>query len=76
MAIKPFMSPASTPAPRFNPTAIAIAGAFVFSIVLATVLVGNPFLAARRAYFDYSRMPAATVTAPAPAPAPPAPAPK
>lgn len=73
MAIKPSMSPASTPAPRFNPTAIAIAGAFVFSIVLATLLVGNPLRATQRAYHDYSRMPAATVTAPAPAPAAPAP---
>ena len=59
MAIKPSMSPPSKPAPRFNPTAIAIAGSFVLSIVLATILVGNPFHAVRLAYTDYSQRPAA-----------------
>ena len=60
MATKPTMSPPSKPAPRFNPTAIAIAGSFVVSLVLATLLVGNPFRALRLAYFDYSHTPAAT----------------
>ena len=59
MAIKPTMSPLSKPAPRFSPTAIAIAGTFAISIVLATLLVGNPFRALRLAYTDYSHTPAA-----------------
>ncbi len=54
MATKPSMSPQSKPAPRFNPTAMAIAASFAFSIVVATLLVGNPFRAVRLAYTDYS----------------------
>ena len=59
MATKPTMSPPSKPAPRFNPTAIAIIGTFAVSVVLASILVGDPFQALRLAYNDYSRAPAA-----------------
>ena len=59
MAIKPTLSPQSKPAPRFNPTAMAIGGALAFSIVLATILVGNPFRAVQLAYTDYSHTTAA-----------------
>lgn len=58
MAIKPTMSPPSKPAPRFSPTAIAIAGTFAISVVLSTLLVGSPFRALRLAYMDYSHAPA------------------
>ena len=67
MAIKPTMSPPSKPAPRFNPTAIAIAGSFGLAVVLTTILVGSPFRAVRLAYMDYSKPPAAAAV-----PAPPA----
>ncbi len=56
MATKPSMPP-TKPAPRFSPTAMAIAGSFVISLVLATVVAGNPFRAIRLAYFDYSAAP-------------------
>lgn len=71
MAIKPGMSPA--PTPRFNETAIAIGGALVIGVVLATIFTGNPFRAMKLAYTDYSDTPAAgapkasTTSAPAPA---------
>ncbi len=55
MAVKP--SAPTAPPPRFNPTAIAIAACFVLSLVLATVVAGNPFRATRLAYFDYSATP-------------------
>ena len=65
MAIKPTMSPPSKPAPRFNPTAIAIAGSFGLAVVLTTILAGSPFRAIRLAYMDYSKMtPAVTVNTP------------
>jgi hypothetical protein len=75
MAIKPGTSPvlSSAPGPRFNETAIAIGGALAIGIVLATLLTGNPFLAMKLAYTDYSEAPAAgeakasTTRAPAPA---------
>ena len=57
--------------PRFNETAWAIIGSFVLSVVLATLLTGNPFRAMVLAYTDYSNTPAAgappadTVNAPA-----------
>lgn len=59
MATKPTMSPPSKPAPRFNPTAIAIGLSFVVSVVLASIVTGNPFRAVQLAYMDYSHMPAA-----------------
>jgi hypothetical protein len=59
MAIKPGTTPA--PTPRFNETAVAIAGSLVIGLVLATVLTGNPFRAMRLAYTDYS-VPAAAPT--------------
>lgn len=52
MAIKPGTSPA--PAPRFNETAVAIAGSLVIGIVLATLFTGNPLRAMKLAYTDYS----------------------
>ena len=57
MALKPGMNPA--PTPRFNETAIAIGVALVISLVLATLLTGNPFRAMGLAYTDYSHTPAA-----------------
>ena len=36
----------------------AIIGSFVLSIILATVLAGNPFRALGLAYLDYSHTPA------------------
>lgn len=44
--------------PRFNETSWAIIGSVVISIVLATIMVGNPFSALRLAYLDYSSTPA------------------
>ena len=52
MAIKPGMSPA--PTPRFNETAVAIGGALVVGLVLATLFTGNPLRAMKLAYTDYS----------------------
>ncbi len=46
------------PKPRFNETTMAILGSLVVSIVLATILVGNPFHALRLAYLDYTHTPA------------------
>ena len=57
MAIKPGSTPA--PTPRFNETAIAIGGALIIGLVLATIFTGNPFRAMRLAYTDYSGTPAA-----------------
>ena len=71
MAVKPNTTPASTKPQGFHPTVIAIVGSLVISIVLATVVTGNPFRALRLAYTDYSGTPAAgapkasTTTAPA-----------
>jgi len=59
MATKPTMSPPSKPAPRFNPTATAIGLSLAFSVVLASLLTGNPLRAVQLAYMDYSRTPAA-----------------
>ncbi len=56
MATKPSLPP-TKPAPRFNPTAVAIAASFAISLVLATVVAGNPFRATRLAYLDYSATP-------------------
>ena len=57
MAPKPGTNPA--PTPRFNETAIAIGGAALLALVLATLLTGNPFRAMQLAYTDYSGTPAA-----------------
>ena len=57
MAINPGINPG--PKPRFNETAIAIAGSFIVALVLATLVTGNPFRAMRLAYTDYSGTPAA-----------------
>ena len=46
------------PKPRMSETSWAIVGSLVVSIVLATVMVGNPFRAIRLAYLDYSHTPA------------------
>ncbi len=58
MATKPSLTSATKPAPRFNPTAVAIVGSLVISVVLATILTGNPLRAVRLAYLDYSATPA------------------
>jgi hypothetical protein len=50
--------PTPGPKPRFNETTVAIVGSFVIAMVLATVLVGNPFKAVALAYLDYSHTPA------------------
>ena len=53
---------ASNPAPtgtKSNETMYAILGSFVLSIVLATVLTGNPLRSLALAYLDYSHTPAA-----------------
>ncbi len=49
MAVKPSMTPPAKTT-RFNPTAMAIGGSLVISIILATLLTGNPFSAIGRAY--------------------------
>lgn len=67
MAVKPSMTPRNK-ATRFNPTAMAIAGAAVIGIVGATLLTGNPFRAVRLAYLDYSHTPAAGAPKADPAP--------
>ncbi len=46
------------PKPRFNETMTAIIGSLVVSVILATILVGNPFHALSLAYLDYSHTPA------------------
>jgi len=46
------------PKPRLNETTTAILGSLVVSVILATLLVGNPFNALRLAYLDYSHTPA------------------
>ncbi|GAC1346618.1 MAG: hypothetical protein NVSMB18_29360 [Acetobacteraceae bacterium] len=53
--------PASPPAPtpRFNETARAIVVSLVISLILATLVTGNPFRALVLAYTDYSHTPAA-----------------
>ena len=43
--------------PASRETLWAIIGAFVLSLVLATILAGNPFRALGLAYFDYSHEP-------------------
>ncbi len=69
MALKPGTTPTKPPA--FNETAQAIAGSIVISLIVATIMTGNPFRATRLAYTDYSHTPAAgaekasTTTAPA-----------
>jgi hypothetical protein len=71
MAPKPGTTP--SPTPRFNETAIAIAGSFVVAMVLATIVTGNPLRAMQLAYTDYSNTPAtgeakaSTTHAPTPA---------
>ena len=65
------LAPRTRPIPRFNETATAIVASFLISIILATILTGNPFRAMVLAYTDYSHTPAAgapkadTVNAPA-----------
>lgn len=44
--------------PGFNSTLVAILVAMVISLVLATVMTGNPFRAMVLAYTDYSHTPA------------------
>ncbi len=66
---------ASTPnPPASRETLWAIIGSFVLSLVLATILAGNPFRALGEAYFDYTHEPSGVgkpaVTAPAAATAP------
>jgi hypothetical protein len=51
-------TPNEGPKPRLNETSWAIIGAAVISLVLATVLTGNPFRAVRLAYLDYAQTPA------------------
>ena len=49
---------ASTPnPPASRETLWAIIGSFVLSLVLATILAGNPFRALGEAYFDYTHEP-------------------
>ena len=45
--------------PRFNETAMAIAGALVLAAVLTTLFVANPLHVMQLAYTDYSHTPAA-----------------
>lgn len=61
MAQKPGTSAlhATTRPPRFNETAIAIAGALVLAAALTTIFIANPFHVMRMAYTDYSHTPAA-----------------
>ncbi len=57
---------ASTPTtPASRETLWAILGSFVLSLVLASILVGNPFRALGMAYSDYAHQPAAASTPPA-----------
>ena len=57
MTLVPTTRPPATP--RFNETAIAIAGSFVIALILGTIVTGNPFRAMVMAYTDYSATPAA-----------------
>ena len=60
------MAPPSPTSPSGSrETLWAIIGSFILSLVLATVLAGNPFRALGLAYFDYSHEPGADRTAPA-----------
>ena len=58
MAVKPSTLPRNN-ATKFNPTAKAILGSAVIAVVLATLMMGNPFRAVQLAYLDYSHTPAA-----------------
>ncbi len=57
MAVKPSTTPRN-PATYFNPTAKAIIGSALIAVVLATLMMGNPFRAVQLAYLDYSHTPA------------------
>ena len=72
MAINP-----SQPKTGSRETLWAIIGSFVISIVLASLLTGNPFSSLGRAYFDYTHEPrGGSTTGPGPGGvAPPAPVP-
>ena len=54
----------------------AIIGSLVFSIILATLMTGNPFSSLSRAYFDYTQEPRGGGPATAPSPTAPVAAPK
>ena len=58
MAVKPGSLSTPKPAPRFNPTAVAIGVSLVIGMIGATIVAGNPFRATRLAYLDYSHTPA------------------
>ena len=58
MALKPGTAPPVAKPPAFNETTMAIVGSLVISLVLATVMTGNPFRATVLAYTDYSHTPA------------------
>ena len=62
---------ASTNTPASRETLWAIIGSFVLSLILATILVGNPFRALGMAYFDYSHEPGVAAAQPATPPAAP-----
>ncbi len=57
----------NTPASR--ETLWAIVGSFVLALILATLLVGNPFHALGMAYFDYSHEPGVVAAKPTTPPA-------
>lgn len=47
----------ATPKTGSRETLWAIIGSFVFAIILATIMTGNPLKSLSRAYFDYSNEP-------------------
>lgn len=54
----------TTNKPASRETLYAILGSFVLSLLLASILVGNPFRALGMAYFDYSHEPGVAAAAP------------
>ena len=59
----------TTNSPASRETLWAIIGSFILSLILATILVGNPFRALGMAYFDYSHEPGVVADRPATPPA-------
>ena len=73
MAVKPIHIPVPPIAAK-NQTPIAIGVSLLISVVLGSLVAGNPFRAFHAAYIEYAHVPAATPPTAAGAPAAPAPA--
>lgn len=59
MALTPGTTTKPAKTPGFNETAMAIGVSLLLSLVVATILTGNPLRATILAYTDYSHTPAA-----------------